>query len=86
MLPGALYSLLLAVLVAVAEWTNSYFTVGDGSAFSWAPIIVTAAPIAFQWLRVYLSPSEPEQPQAAARGLGVEDAQPSKARKFWLGA
>ena len=85
MLPGALYSLLLAIVIAAGEWTTAYFSGGDGSGFSWAPIVLAAVPVVLKAITVYLSPTEPEQPQAAVRGFGVEETQSSKVRKFWLG-
>lgn len=59
--PGALYSLLLAV----GAWCVDYFTSGDGSASLIAPVIVAAVPII---LKMFTATTE-ETPEATARGV-----------------
>ena len=60
-IPGAAYSLLLAV----GAWCVDYFTSGDGSASLIAPVIVAAVPII---LKMFTATTE-ETPEATARGL-----------------
>lgn len=64
-IPGAAYSLLLAV----GAWCVDYFTSGDGSASLIAPVIVAAVPII---LKMFTATTE-DTPEAMARG--VEPAQ-----------
>ena len=64
-IPGAAYSLLLAI----GAWCVDYFTSGDGSASIVAPVIVAAVPIV---LKMFTALGE-ETPEATARG--VEPAQ-----------
>jgi len=59
--PGALYSLLLAV----GAWCVDYFTSGDGSASLIAPVIVAAVPII---LKMFTATGE-ETPEATSRGV-----------------
>ena len=60
-IPGAAYSLLLAV----GAWCVDYFTSGDGSASLIAPVIVAAVQII---LKMFTATTE-ETPEATARGL-----------------
>ena len=60
-IPGALYSLLLAV----GAWCVDYFTSGDGSASIVAPVIVAAVPIV---LKMFTALGE-ETPEATSRGV-----------------
>lgn len=60
-IPGALYSLLLAV----GAWCVDYFTSGDGSASLIAPVIVAAVPII---LKMFTATTE-ETPEATSRGV-----------------
>lgn len=60
-IPGALYSLLLAV----GAWCVDYFTSGDGSASIIAPVIVAAVPII---LKMFTATGE-ETPEMASRGV-----------------
>ena len=64
-IPGAAYSLLLAI----GAWCVDYFTSGDGSASLIAPVIVAAVPIL---LKLFTATTE-ETPEATSRG--VEPAQ-----------
>lgn len=74
--PGALYSLLLAV----GTWCIDYFTSGDGSASLIAPVIVAAVPIVLKMFTVQVE----EPPAELSRGVGPT-AQPSKMKKWLLG-
>lgn len=60
-IPGAAYSLLLAV----GAWCVDYFTSGDGSASIVAPVIVAAVPII---LKLFTAAGE-ETPEMASRGV-----------------
>lgn len=64
-IPGAAYSLLLAV----GAWCIDFYTSGDGSASIIAPVIVAAVPII---LKLFTATGE-ETPEMASRG--VEPAQ-----------
>lgn len=60
-IPGALYSLLLAI----GAWCVDYFSSGDGSASLIAPVIVAAVPII---LKLFTAAGE-ETPEMASRGI-----------------
>lgn len=77
-IPGALYSLLLAVGV----WAVDYFTSGGGSTNIIAPIIVAAVPILIQAIMVNIPPDK--STSGHARSLSSEPTK-SKAEKFFLG-
>ena len=73
-LPGALYSLLLAV----GAWAVEYFSTGVGSGVPWAPILVAAVPIVLKAISTWLG----QEPQAATRGPATSS---SKLGRFILG-
>ena len=60
-IPGAAYSLLLAV----GAWGVDFFTSGDGSASLIAPVIVAAIPVV---LKLFTATGE-EPPEMASRGV-----------------
>jgi hypothetical protein len=79
-LPGAIYSL----LVAIAAWLVDYLTTGDGAGIPWAPIVIATVPIALQYLRVYILPDgEEPAPEAQARGSGHTPPRSKSARFLW---
>ena len=80
-IPGAAYSLLLAV----AAWLIEYFSTGPGSGIPWAPILLAAVPILLKLITVQ-APPEPTEPTGPATARGFETLPPaSKTRRFFLG-
>lgn len=77
-LPGAIYSLALAVLA----WLFEYLT-QNGTGIPWAPIAIAVIPMAIKAITVQVSP--PAVPMGAARGLGEAQPVASKMTKFLLG-
>lgn len=64
-IPGAIYSLILAI----AAWAIEYFTEGPGSGVPWAPILVATIPILLKSLTVQGG----EQPTASSRSVSSSD-------------
>lgn len=65
--PGIVYSILLAIGAAVVE----YLTTGPGVGLPIGPIIIAAVPIILKLFTVYVAP-EPPVPQSSAGGPAPE--------------
>lgn len=72
--PGALYSL----LIAVGAWAVDYLTTGGGAGIPWAPL-------QSQWVPVILKMFTVQSAEPAAMSRSAVGEQPSKMRKFLLG-
>ena len=78
-IPGAVYSCLIAVGMFTAGWIVDYFTSGDGSASTVAPVIVAAVPII---LKMFTALGE-ETPEMTSRGVEPVQRRSYASKVLW---